>query len=82
MATNQAGDKILVGSNQLGGATGPRPHSAWAVAKGIRARLGVDPTTLARWERGEREPRGTLTKRAMQLFPVPEDQRAPILRAG
>jgi len=27
--------------------------------KAFAARLGVDPGTLARWERGEREPKGS-----------------------
>jgi len=31
-------------------------------------RLGVDPTTLARWERGEREPMGTFELRAQRFL--------------
>ncbi len=31
----------------------------WELAR----KLGVDPTTLARWERGEREPQGAFLKR-------------------
>ena len=31
-------------------------------------RLGVDPSTLARWERGQREPTGTLLNRVKQFL--------------
>jgi transcriptional regulator with XRE-family HTH domain len=30
--------------------------------------LGVDPSTLARWERGEREPTGALAVRALRFL--------------
>ena len=37
-------------------------------------RIGVDPGTLARWERGEREPTGVLLRRVKSFF-VDEDAR-------
>jgi site-specific DNA recombinase len=35
-------------------------------------RIGVDPSTLARWERGEREPTGLFKQRALAFLAVPE----------
>jgi transcriptional regulator with XRE-family HTH domain len=32
------------------------------------AEIGVDPATLARWERGEREPTGAMLGRVTILF--------------
>lgn len=36
--------------------------------KEAAAEIGVDPATLARWERGEREPSGNLADRALSFF--------------
>ena len=44
-------------------------------------RIGVDQSTLARWERGEREPAGALAKRA-ERFLDPVDSDAVMRRAG
>ena len=38
-------------------------------------RMGVDPTTLARWERGEKEPPGDFAARVMRFLAKAEDQR-------
>jgi site-specific DNA recombinase len=44
-------------------------------------RIGVDPTTLARWERGEREPTGRFTARA-ERFLATAEERSPARRVG
>jgi site-specific DNA recombinase len=44
-------------------------------------RIGVDPSTLARWERGEREPAGALAKRA-ERFMDAADAVTVMRRAG
>ena len=44
-------------------------------------RIGVDPSTLARWERGERDPVGALAKRA-ELFLEDAKTTIPLRRAG
>jgi transcriptional regulator with XRE-family HTH domain len=36
--------------------------------RGAAKRLGVDPSTLAKWERGEREPTGALLGRAERFL--------------
>jgi transcriptional regulator with XRE-family HTH domain len=36
-------------------------------------RIGVDPSTLARWERGERQPTGALLKRAERFLGTLEE---------
>ena len=36
--------------------------------KELAAKLSVDPTTLARWERGERQPGGKFLKRAQPVL--------------
>ena len=41
-------------------------------------RLGVDPTTLARWERGEREPKGEFAKRAERFLVGEEVSRVAV----
>jgi len=38
-------------------------------------RMDVDPSTLARWERGEREPTGALLARATRFLSEPEGGR-------
>jgi DNA-binding XRE family transcriptional regulator len=43
----------------------------WALGvrqKDLARQLGVDPTTLARWERGEREPSHVYLRRLKDLF--------------
>jgi DNA-binding transcriptional regulator YiaG len=50
--------------------------------KAFARKLDVDPTTLARWERGEREPRGTQVTLAERLFAARMDRRVPARRAG
>jgi transcriptional regulator with XRE-family HTH domain len=42
-------------------------------------RIGVDASTLARWERGEREPLGTMATRAEQFL---REEAIPFKRAG
>ena len=37
--------------------------------KAFAVELGVDPSTLAKWERGERMPSGTYLKGVLRLFP-------------
>jgi len=44
-------------------------------------RIGIDPSTLARWERGEREPTGSLGVRA-ERFLQDEGHRGTMLRAS
>jgi transcriptional regulator with XRE-family HTH domain len=36
--------------------------------KELAGQLGVDPTTLAKWERGEREPRGAYRERVISFL--------------
>jgi DNA-binding transcriptional regulator YiaG len=43
-------------------------------------RMGVDPSTLARWERGEREPEGGFAKRAQQFLTTAESGLLPRTR--
>jgi transcriptional regulator with XRE-family HTH domain len=43
------------------------------------ARIGVDQGTLARWERGEREPTGKFTARAFQFVNTVEADCSPIV---
>jgi transcriptional regulator with XRE-family HTH domain len=46
--------------------------------KDAAKRIGIDPGTLARWERGEREPTGgflTLVKRFLNGESVPDSER-------
>ena len=45
-------------------------------------RIGVDPSTLAKWERGEREPAGAFAARAERLLPSDEDLGGQVRRAG
>lgn len=40
-------------------------------------RIGVDPSTLARWERGDREPRGEFAVRATRLVATAERESEP-----
>ncbi len=39
--------------------------------KELAGQLGVDPTTLARWEKGEREPRDIFRERLFNLLKSP-----------
>jgi transcriptional regulator with XRE-family HTH domain len=39
--------------------------------KAVAGRLGVDPSTLAKWERGEGEPAGKLVARAERFLAQP-----------
>ena len=43
-------------------------------------RIGVDPGTLAKWERGEREPAGVFAKRAERFLADEEPSRMPVAR--
>jgi site-specific DNA recombinase len=45
-------------------------------------RFGVDPSTLARWERGEREPTGTFAAQAEQLLGAVEATPVPARLMG
>jgi transcriptional regulator with XRE-family HTH domain len=40
-------------------------------------RIGVDPCTLARWERGEREPGGVFAARALRFVTTAEATWVP-----
>lgn len=65
------------------------PSNGWAdrlvqgrVAMGLTqkqsaARIGVDPCTLARWERGEREPTGAFASRALRFLNTAEAKWTP-----
>ena len=51
--------------------------------KEVARRLGVDLSTLARWERGEREPAGVLLGRAERFLNDGEEaERSDSRRAG
>ena len=45
-------------------------------------KLGMDPSTLGRWESGEREPAGQLAVRAERLLSGAEDQPHEVRRTG
>jgi len=45
-------------------------------------RLGIDPSTLARWERGEREPAGGFLKIVLTFLNGAETEDADARRAG
>ena len=45
-------------------------------------RLGVDPSTLAKWERGEREPTGVFVARVKRFLGDEGTQRLASRRAG
>jgi transcriptional regulator with XRE-family HTH domain len=49
--------------------------------KASAQRLGVDPSTLAKWERGEREPTGALLSRLTRFLDEEEESKAtgPVL---
>ena len=44
--------------------------------------IGVDPSTLARWERGKRDPNGELAKRAEHFLGGKAEDRAELRRVG
>ena len=50
--------------------------------KSFAWKLDVDPSTLARWESGEREPAGSFAARAERLLSAAEGVPAPERRAG
>jgi transcriptional regulator with XRE-family HTH domain len=45
-----------------------RRKTLGATQKDFACQIGVDPSTLARWERGEREPKGKYAERIGQLW--------------
>jgi transcriptional regulator with XRE-family HTH domain len=45
-------------------------------------RIGVDPCTLARWERGERDPTGAFAVRALRFLTVAEATWSPATRTA
>jgi len=60
-----------------------RGRTLLGLSQGQMARqLGVDPSTLARWERGEREPTGAFEIRAQQLLTGAENMPKPVRQAG
>ena len=60
-----------------------RGRTALGLTRGKFARhLGVDQSTLARWERGEREPTGALAARAERLIADTESIPVQVRRAG
>ena len=50
--------------------------------KQAAGRIGVDQSTLARWERGEREPSGVLAARALHFLAGEEAKRMPAARTA
>jgi DNA-binding transcriptional regulator YiaG len=50
--------------------------------KELAKRLGVDPGTLARWERGEREPAGRFAESVKRLLDAAKTEDADVRRAG
>jgi transcriptional regulator with XRE-family HTH domain len=46
--------------------------------KQAAARVGVDPCTLARWERGEREPKGAFAARAQRFLNATQVNWSPV----
>jgi transcriptional regulator with XRE-family HTH domain len=46
--------------------------------KASAQRLGLDPSTLARWERGEKEPTGKLLGRVKRFLDEPEEIQATV----
>jgi transcriptional regulator with XRE-family HTH domain len=52
----------------LGGQLVRRRSTLGLTQKQAAERLSVDPSTLAKWERGEREPRGIFLTRVKQFF--------------
>jgi site-specific DNA recombinase len=60
-----------------------RGRTALGLSQEVTARkLGVDPSTLARWERGEREPKGAFNAKAERLIRSTEQTPDKKLRAG
>jgi transcriptional regulator with XRE-family HTH domain len=45
-------------------------------------RIGVDPSTLAKWERGEREPAGVFLGRVKRFLDDDAERRSNSRRAG
>lgn len=59
-----------------------RQRTTLGLTQGESARrIGVDHSTLARWERGEREPAGALAKRAERFLDA-ADSIAAVRGAG
>jgi hypothetical protein len=56
----------------------------WAerIVRGHTAQLQVDPSTLARWERGEREPEGEFAARAKRLLSTCKEAPLRARKAG
>jgi transcriptional regulator with XRE-family HTH domain len=53
-------------------------RTAMGITQGdVARRIGVDQATLARWERGEREPRGQFAVRAEQFVTDAEAAWSP-----
>jgi transcriptional regulator with XRE-family HTH domain len=50
--------------------------------KELAKRLGVDPGTLARWERGEREPTGRFAESVKQFIDAAKTEDADVRRTG
>jgi transcriptional regulator with XRE-family HTH domain len=50
--------------------------------KAAAKRLGVDPSTLARWERGEREPAGALLSKVQSFCDGFEAKSSPARRVS
>jgi site-specific DNA recombinase len=50
--------------------------------KDAARKIGVDPSTLARWERGEREPTGVFLERVKRSLKSEEEQRSESRRVG
>lgn len=50
--------------------------------KELAKRIGVNPSRLARWERGEREPAGRFAESPKRLLDAAKAEDADVRRAG
>lgn len=67
----------LPAADTLGGRLVRHRSSLGLSQKEAATRLGVDPGTLARWERGEREPTGAFIARVQRFLASGDATRAP-----
>jgi len=64
--TNSWADRLVQGRTALG-----------LTQKEAARRIGVDPSTLAHWERGEREPIGTFAASAARFLAAKDAKELP-----
>jgi transcriptional regulator with XRE-family HTH domain len=72
----------LPAADTLGGRIVRHRTSLGMTREEAAKRLGVAPGTLARWERGEREPAGVLLERVRRSLNVHQDLRSRFRRVG